>query len=67
MHRQTSILCDSLRVQFCVLEVLFNKPFAGLKPELYSITFMRTVLYGEIIWGVDIVYINTVPFLCKKS
>ena len=28
----------------------------GLEPKLYSITILRTVLYGEIIWGVDNMY-----------
>ena len=30
--------------------------FRGLEPNLYSITILRTVLYEEIIWGVDKVY-----------
>ena len=33
--------------------MFYNTPFRGLEPKLYSITILRTVLYVEIVWGVD--------------
>ena len=35
------------------LKVFHNTPFTGLEPKLYRIAISRTVLYGEIICGVD--------------
>ena len=36
--------------------MFYNTPFGGPEPKLCSITILRTVLYGEIVWGVDNVY-----------
>ena len=50
-------------LQPCVLEVFYNTPFRELEPILYSILNLRTVLYGEIVWGgwtnVNLWYIPT--------
>ena len=48
------------RVQFYVLQVFYNTLFRGLELKLYSITILRTVLYGEIIWGADNVHYNRI-------
>ena len=36
------------------LKVFYNTPCGGLELKLSSITILRTVLYGEIMWGVVI-------------
>ena len=38
---------------FNFLQAFFNTQVRGLEPKLHSITILREVLYGEIIWGVD--------------
>ena len=40
-------------------KVFYNTLFGGLEPKLYSITNLRTVLYGEIIRVVDNVQYDT--------
>ena len=39
--------------------MFYNTPFRRLEPKLYSITILRTVLYGEIILRVDKVHYNS--------
>ena len=38
----------------------------GLEPKLYSVTILRTVLYGEIICGVDNVHYKSIYCHCMK-
>ena len=38
--------------------MFYNTPFRELEQKLYSGTILRTVLYGEFIWGADNVYHN---------
>ena len=38
--------------------MFYNTLFRRLGPKLYSITILRIVLFGEIIWGVGNVYYN---------
>ena len=54
-----SVLRNSIEYSFvCFKCFIINTLLRGPEPKLYPISILRTVLYGEIIWGVDNAYYN---------
>ena len=50
-------------MEYILHSCVYGTAFRGMEPKFYSITILKTVLYGEVIWGVDKVHYN----LCSKN